>query len=373
LNEILKLYPGHKTTEIQASLEKARIWTINNYHTRVLDGKVDGYFGNIINLEHGIFEGILCAGQTGVISGNVDMTFDDLVRNIKTNLPTYSQPSLPSNVWAEWRDRTTKENLWKNLWNAHGLSNKIHIVGKSVQGRDIYLFEAGNPNAPALFVDAEMHGNEDHPNELLLMFAYWLLNGEDSGNTTAQRIMQKNRILFMPIVDTDMSDKSSTSTFKRNNANAVNLNRNFEYNWASSSDSEKGPSAASEPETQVVKNVFITYKPRVYMNLHTGAFMARAYGNSTLSNAIIAGSPSFSSYFHASYASTHGGQGFAVSDAVDDSPGVSSWLIEFFRQSTTDPEYNAWMHDSTNLNINENRYYPKFEEFLISALRYIQV
>jgi hypothetical protein len=290
----------------------------------------------------------------------------------QTSYPTYYSPAIPSNVWAEWRNRTTKENLWKNLWNAHGLGSKIRVAGKSVQSRDVYLFEAGNPNAPALFVDVEIHGNEDHPEEILLMFAYWLLNGEDTGNATAQRIMQKNRILFMPILDTDMSDKSSTGTFKRNNANAVNLNRNFEYNWASSTDPEKGPSAASEPETQTVKSVFTTYKPRVYMNLHTGAFMAHAYGNSSLSNAIIADAPSFSSYFHASYSGTHGGLGFAVSDAVDDSPGVSSWLIEFFRQSITDPEYNAWMHDSTNLNMNEDRYYPKFQEFLISALSNIE-
>jgi hypothetical protein len=187
--------------------------------------------------------------------------------------------------------------------------------------------------------------------------------------------MQKNRILFMPIVDTDMSDESSTNTFGRLNANGVNLNRNFEYNFAVQgfgTDAYSGPSAASESETLVVKSVFQSYKPKVYINLHTGAFMASAYGNSTLSNQIIQGAPSFSSYFNAGYSGNHGGGGFAVSDAVDDSPGVSSWLVEFFRTSTTDPEYHAWRHDATNLDINQNRYYPKFKEFLISALSKIE-
>ena len=288
------------------------------------------------------------------------------------NSLVYSLPSIPSDVWAEWRSRTEKENLWKNLWNSHGLGSKIHVAGKSEQNKDIYLFEVGNPNAPALFVDAEMHGNEDHPNELLLRFAYWLLNGEDNGNITAQRIMQNNRLLFMPIVDTDLSDKSSTNTFRRNNVNGVNLNRNFEYNWQSSTDPEKGPSAASESETQTVKNVFVTYKPRVYMNLHVGAFMARAYGNSTLSNQIISNTPTFSSYFNSVYGGTHFGAGYSSSDAVDDSPGVSSWLIEFFVQDETKTEYNGWMHDSTSLDILENRYYPKFEEMLIGTLRAIE-
>jgi hypothetical protein len=108
-----------------------------------------------------------------------------------------------------------------------------------------------------------------------------------------------------PIIDTDMSDKMSTGTFARNNANGVNLNRNFEYSWTSSTDAQKGPSAASEPEVQAVKSVFTTYKPKVYMNLHVGAFMAAAYGNSSLSSAIIAGAPSFASYFNTHYSGTH--------------------------------------------------------------------
>jgi hypothetical protein len=108
------------------------------------------------------------------------------------------------------------------------------------------------------------------------------------------------------------------------------------------------------------------------MNLHVGAFMARGYGNSTLTNQIISNTPTFSSYFNSVYGGTHFGAGYSSSDAVDDSPGVSSWLIEFFVQDETKTEYNGWMHDSTSLNILENRYYPKFEEMMIGALRAIE-
>lgn len=290
--------------------------------------------------------------------------------------PSYAPPPIPGEVFAEWRSRAEKEGLWEGLWKFHGLANKIRTAGKSVKGRDIYLFEAGNPNAPALLVDSQIHGNEDHAHEVLLLFAYWLLNGQASGDATAQRIMRKNRILFMPIVDTDLSDQRATGTFGRVNANGVNINRNFEYNFTvhgAGTDAYSGPSPASEPETQAVKGVFKTYRPRVYVNLHTGAFMASAVGDAALSNQIIEDAPSFSSYFKAGYRRPYGGGGFAASDAVAESPGCSAWLIEFFRQKTTDPEYHAWRHDASNLEIIQTRYYPLFKEFLISALKAIEV
>jgi hypothetical protein len=290
-------------------------------------------------------------------------------------LPSYAPPPIPDDVWAEWRSRAEKEGLWKELWKSHGLSNKIRVAGKSVQGRDIYLFEAGNPNTPTLFLDSQMHGNEDHAHEVLLLCAYWLLNGAATGDATAQRIMEKNRIIFMPIVDTDLSDRRAMGTFGRVNANGVNINRNFAHNFrlqGSGTDAYSGPSAASEPETQTVRSVFKTYKPRVYVNLHTGAFMASARGDADLSNQIIQNAPSFSSHFKAGYRAASGGGGFAVSDVLEESPGCSAWLIEFFRQKTTDPEYHAWRHDATNLEIIQSRYYPMFKEFLISALKAIE-
>ena len=79
LSQILILYPGHRTAAIQASLEKARVWADNSYNTTVIDGKINGYFGKIKTIESGIFSGILSAGQTGLISANIDMTFDGLV------------------------------------------------------------------------------------------------------------------------------------------------------------------------------------------------------------------------------------------------------------------------------------------------------
>ena len=78
LNQILKLYPNYRTGEIILSLEKAKIWTNSVYHTEIINEKVCGFFGDTMSLDDSLFAGVLCAGQTGLINANIDMTLEDL-------------------------------------------------------------------------------------------------------------------------------------------------------------------------------------------------------------------------------------------------------------------------------------------------------
>lgn len=89
-SEILSLYPGQRTAEIHASLDSTKTWTNSSYHTTLLEGKLCGYFGDALSLENAIFAGLLCAGQTGLISANIDMTFQSLVDAI----PEFTSISL---------------------------------------------------------------------------------------------------------------------------------------------------------------------------------------------------------------------------------------------------------------------------------------
>jgi hypothetical protein len=294
--------------------------------------------------------------ETAVIHATGSIRYDTLV---------YTRPQVPSNVGGSWRSKDQRINLWKELWNANGLSNRIIKIGSSVQRNDILLFDCGNASKNSMLIDAELHGNEDHPGEVLLMFVYWLLESEDP---EAQRILQESRLLFVPSVNIDR--------FGRVNARpegGVNLNRNFVNGWGQSGDNitgsseYRGPSAASEPETQAIRGVFIDYQPRIYVNLHVGAFMARGYGNSTLGNAILDKAASFKSFFGARAGSGSGSGGFAVADAVDPSGGCCAWLIEFFGGSDSDPAGNGWEHTSWHLDQLENTYYPKIKEFIMES------
>jgi hypothetical protein len=60
-------------------------------------------------------------------------------------------------------------------------------------------------------------------------------------------------------------------TGTRNNGNNVNLNRNWPYYWDTVLDSDKGASAASEPETQAVMNWLLFHNPKrikLWVDLH---------------------------------------------------------------------------------------------------------
>ncbi|MGB9134415.1 MAG: M14 family metallopeptidase [Candidatus Bathyarchaeia archaeon] len=289
---------------------------------------------------------------------------------VKYDTLTYARPQIPSSVGSAWRSKDQRINLWKELWNANGLSDRIIKIGSSVQGKDVLMFDCGNASNNVMLIDAELHGNEDHPGEVLLMFVYWLL---ESGDSEAQRILQGNRLLFVPSVDIDR--------FGRVNARpggGVNLNRNFVKGWGQSGDNTpgsseyRGPSAGSEPETQTMRKVFSDYQPRIYVNFHVGAFMARGYGNSTQGNAILGKAASFKSFFGATAGSGSGSGGFAVADAVDLSGGCCAWLIEFFGGSDSDPKGNGWEHTSWHLDQLENAYYPAIKEFIIESCLLIE-
>lgn len=285
--------------------------------------------------------------------------------SIKYSALTYVRPNVPSDSYGCWRTKSQRIELWKDLWSSNGLSDRIITIGQSVQGEDIFMFDCGRTTGKTMLIDAELHGNEDHPGEVLLMFVYWLLG---SGDPEAQRILDKNRLLFVPSVDIDK--------FERVNARpsgGVNLNRNFVKGWGQSGDDQpgsddyRGPSAGSEPETQAMRGVFSDYQPAIYVNLHVGAFMAQGYGNSTLANAILSKASSFKSFFGAGASGGSGSGGYAVADAVDLSQGSCAWLIEFFGASSSDPAGNGWKHTLWHLDQLENMYYPNMKEFIIAS------
>ena len=79
LQQIIKLYPNHRTAEIQNSIDKSRQWVYDTYNTTTINGVVMGYFGTAINIEDSLMTGIMSAGINGLMDINVDMTFEDIV------------------------------------------------------------------------------------------------------------------------------------------------------------------------------------------------------------------------------------------------------------------------------------------------------
>ena len=241
-------------------------------------------------------------------------------------------------IYDPFHTKEEKIVMWKELWDAHSNADYI-CIGKTYDGNDIWLFMAGNTSGGRILWDGEMHGNEDKGSELLFLMAAWLL---ESGDPEATRILQGNHVLFIP----QLNDQDG-----RGNANTeispygVDLNRNFETGWwlaSPSDDTYGGPYALSEPETQVLRNVFSTLKPTFYVNMHAGAGPYAAYyrnSDTALTQKVISRTNAISAamgispYRNPSFDS----QGFAIGDAI--ALGVkSAWLIESVGQAT------AWRH-----------------------------
>jgi len=233
-------------------------------------------------------------------------------------------------VFANYETKASVISKYKALCSQYPSLASYVSVGKSVEGRDIWLFRFGNSSGGRVLWDAQLHGNEDLGSETGYLFAQWLLT---SSNSRAKYILAHNWVLIIPVVNIDKTG--------RTNAHHVNLNRNFVTGWgksgsSSSTSSEyRGPSAGSEAETKVMRAVFQTYKPKWYINTHMFGG-PRIYYRSGMSSTTISTLKSRMT----TYAATYGGRtssyypftkiygyGYAIADAY--SFGAQTLLVEY--------------------------------------------
>lgn len=130
---------------------------------------------------------------------------------------------------------------------------------KSVEGRGIYLLELGNGDSTTIIFGG-FHGDEVLGVELVFRFAEYLYH-EQKANLTS-------RIILVPVLNPDGLVKA-----KRQNANEVDINRNFPTtNWSKEYKSKSyfpGFAPASEPETQAVIELLERYTPQRIISVHT--------------------------------------------------------------------------------------------------------
>jgi hypothetical protein len=145
------------------------------------------------------------------------------------------------------------------------------LVGTSVQGRPIYAYRKGNPQAAnRVLVIGQIHGNED------------------AGVTTAWRMINYTPVSLAAdvwVIPTMNPDGRAHGT--RTNAHRVDLNRNFPQNWkrdGAGGCCYSGPTAASEPETKALMAFLDRYQPQEVVTIHQPyGVVAISYGDVALS------------------------------------------------------------------------------------------
>ena len=174
------------------------------------------------------------------------------------------------------------------------VSEKISL-GQSFQGRDIFAIKVSanvdlDENEPQVLYTGMHHAREPMSFMNLYYFIYWVLENYNIDDDATQ-ILNTREMWFIPIVNPDgyeynrsiapngggMQRKNMRNTCN-GSADGIDPNRNYDYMWGLDnqgsspdpcSETYRGTSAFSEPETQIVRD-FIEQKDfTIAMNYHS--------------------------------------------------------------------------------------------------------
>ena len=178
--------------------------------------------------------------------------------------------------------------LYPNL-----ITIKQPLSVQSIEGRNIwYLKISDNPNIdesePELLYNALHHAREAASLSQLIFYMWYLLENYAT-NPDVKFLVDNTEMFFVPCVNPDGYEYNRTISpggggmwrkNRRNNGSTfgVDLNRNYGYFWGydnigssptSSSDTYRGTSAFSEPETQAMRNFCNARQFKTALNAHT--------------------------------------------------------------------------------------------------------
>lgn len=183
------------------------------------------------------------------------------------------------------------------------VADKIDTVGYSLHGRPIWGLEIGRrvtgPDPrPVVFFNSLTHAREPGGMQALFHFAEQML-ARDGTDEEITGLLDQRRIYLVPVVNPDgyrynqrIYDSTAAFGFWRKNlhdnnsngvtdaADGVDLNRNYGYRWgynnvgssgSASSTTYRGPSAFSEIETRVQRDLVVALRPMSGFSFHTSS------------------------------------------------------------------------------------------------------
>ncbi|WJS93704.1 M14 family metallopeptidase [Flavobacterium johnsoniae] len=132
----------------------------------------------------------------------------------------------------------------KPLLEKLNTDNQVQIIGKSVLGEPIYSYQIGTGKT-RVYLWSQMHGNESTTTKALFDFINLLNDNTD----LSKKLLETFTFYSIPILNPD-----GARLYTRANANEIDLNR----------DSQD----LTQPESNVLRQVFESFKPHFCFNLH---------------------------------------------------------------------------------------------------------
>ena len=128
------------------------------------------------------------------------------------------------------------------------------VSGRSLRGRPIIAFHVGSSAGPPLLVVGAIHGNET------------------AGVAIAKALLDEPADPGADIWVVQNLNPDGTALHRRQNAQGIDLNRNFPYRWQPAATDGPwdypGPRPASEPETQLAMRIIRAVHPAITIWFH---------------------------------------------------------------------------------------------------------
>jgi carboxypeptidase D len=183
---------------------------------------------------------------------------------------------------SEYHNYDSMKQLLEAFQNSFPKISKLTSIGKTTKGRDLLVFQISDnvdhvePGEPMLKYVGNMHGDEAVGREMLINLIYYLLSnyGKDEQLT---RLVNTTNIFIMPSANPDGFEVVSEGTCDfsngRNNANNVDLNRNFPDQFEKNIN-RQNMFNNRQLETISLMNWILENKFVLSANLHGGAVVA---------------------------------------------------------------------------------------------------
>jgi len=163
---------------------------------------------------------------------------------------------------------------------------RLESIGKSVEGRDIWAVALTNQNSKlgnrkeTILVDSMHHAREVMTVEVALDIIDYLTKNYEK-DSKVRSWMDSYEIWVVPMVNPDGNEKvwKQNNMWRKNTQGGygVDINRNYPYEWGNcngssgskSSDTYRGASAGSEPETQALMGLVRRIQPKFNLSYHS--------------------------------------------------------------------------------------------------------
>lgn len=187
---------------------------------------------------------------------------------------------------AQYKTSAEIETILQDFHNRYPELTQLKEVGKSLLGRSIWAIKISenarvhSPSKPVVLFNGMHHAREVMGPEVTLDIIDTLLTNYGKDNKITHWV-DSNEIWVMPMFNVDGNNLVWTQdSMWRKNARGnygVDINRNYPYAWGTCNGSSsyksaqdyRGPSAASEPETNVMMNLVKEIRPVFDISYHS--------------------------------------------------------------------------------------------------------